>query len=86
MTDESDNKMAKLAARLAQPPETWVDVIMVAFISDPYFYGCCACLAIVLLAAVALWATITLLRQMDREDKQRQRQRDASEEDSKKRK
>ncbi|ETO62774.1 hypothetical protein F444_19379 [Phytophthora nicotianae P1976] len=45
-----DDALAKLRARMAQPPKDWVDVVMVAVLKDPMFYGVLG-LSIFLIAA-----------------------------------
>ncbi|KAL3674730.1 hypothetical protein V7S43_000662 [Phytophthora oleae] len=72
----SDDALAKLRARMAQPPKEWVDVVMVAVLKDPVFYGVLALSVFLVLAAMALVATKVLLDEISAEEKLKQRQQD----------
>ncbi|KAK1947404.1 hypothetical protein P3T76_001414 [Phytophthora citrophthora] len=71
-----DDALAKLRARMAQPPKDWVDVVMVAVLKDPVFYGVLALVVFLVLAAMALVATKVLLDEISAEEKLKQRQED----------
>jgi hypothetical protein len=62
---------SKLAARLARPPETWVDAVMVAVLTEPYFYGSLAAGVFLALAVVALVATRVLIAEIDRDERRK---------------
>ncbi|KAG1711527.1 hypothetical protein DVH05_008779 [Phytophthora capsici] len=72
----SDDALAKLRARMAQPPKDWVDVVMVAVIKDPVFYGVLVLVIFLVLAAMALVATKVLLDEISVEEKLKQQQQD----------
>ncbi|KAH7488632.1 hypothetical protein KRP22_008731 [Phytophthora ramorum] len=73
MANEDDG-LAKLRARMAQPPKDWVDVVMVAVLKDPVFYGVLGLGFFLVLAIMALVATKVLLDQIAAEEKQKERQ------------
>ena len=56
-----------MAERLAEPPATWMDAVIVAVLQDPAFYGAVFVAVFIGLALVALWATSVLLRAIDAE-------------------
>lgn len=64
----------KLQERLARPPETWVDVVMIAILTDPYFYGAVALGVFSVLAIAALVATKVLLTEIAKDEKRKQKQ------------
>ncbi|TMW55842.1 hypothetical protein Poli38472_008490 [Pythium oligandrum] len=66
--------MSRLQERMARPPESWVDVVMIAIIEDPLFYGILALVVFTVLALVALWATKSMLDSIAQEEKQRKKQ------------
>ncbi|KAG7388912.1 hypothetical protein PHYPSEUDO_011559 [Phytophthora pseudosyringae] len=68
--------LAKLRARMAQPPKDWVDVVMVAVLKDPMFYGVLGLGVFLALAVMALFATKVLLDQIAAEEKLKERQED----------
>ncbi|ETI33988.1 hypothetical protein F441_19245 [Phytophthora nicotianae CJ01A1] len=70
-----DDALAKLRARMAQPPKDWVDVVMVAVLKDPMFYGVLGLSIFLVLAIIALFATKVLLDQIAAEDKLKERQK-----------
>nr|KAE8949364.1 hypothetical protein PF009_g1094 [Phytophthora fragariae] len=75
----SDDALAKLRARMAQPPKDWVDVVMVAVLKDPVFYGVLALGVFLVLGAMALFATKVLLDQIAAEERLKQRKKDKKE-------
>lgn len=68
MTSEADT-LAKLRARMAQSPKSWVDVVMVAVLKDPVFFVLLLVGVFGALAIMALLATKTLLDQITAEEK-----------------
>ncbi|RLN64447.1 hypothetical protein BBJ29_005243 [Phytophthora kernoviae] len=69
----ADDALIKLKARMAQPPKDWVDVVMVAVLKDPVFYGTLAVGVFFVLAIIALIATKVLLDQIAADEKQKQK-------------
>jgi hypothetical protein len=69
-----DDALAKLRARMAQPPKDWVDVVMVAVLKDPVFYGALGLGVFLVLAGMALFATKVLLDEISAEEKRKQTQ------------
>lgn len=70
---------SKLQQRLARPPETWVDAVMIAVLTDPYFYGALAAGVFLVLAVVALIATRVLIAEIDRDERRKARERQKEE-------
>lgn len=62
---------SKLAEMLARPPSNWVDVVMIAVIKDPQYYGAFAVVGVLILALIALWATRQLINSIDKEERRR---------------
>ncbi|KAF1776236.1 hypothetical protein JG687_00000153 [Phytophthora cactorum] len=75
-----DDALAKLRARMAQPPKDWVDVVMVAVLKDPLFYGALSLGIFLVLAIIALFATKVLLDQIEAEEKLKERQKNKKQE------
>lgn len=71
-----DDALARLKARMAQPPQDWVDVVMVAVLKDPLFYGTVAAGVFVVLALLALVATKMLLDQIAADERRKSNKRD----------
>ncbi|CAI5744251.1 unnamed protein product [Peronospora destructor] len=69
-----DDVVAKLRARMAQPPKDWVDVVMVKVLKDPVYYGVLGFSVFFALATMALFATKILLNQIAIKEKQKKRQ------------
>lgn len=80
----SDDALAKLRARMAQPPKDWVDVVMVAVLKDPAFYGMLALGVFLVLGAMALFATKVLLDEIAAEEKLKRRQQQEKKDKKKK--
>ncbi|RLN49771.1 hypothetical protein BBJ28_00014630 [Nothophytophthora sp. Chile5] len=59
---------------MAQPPKDWVDVVMIALLKDPVFYGAVALAVFFVLAIVALFATKVLLDQIAADEKRQARE------------
>ncbi|RLN48880.1 hypothetical protein BBJ28_00020957 [Nothophytophthora sp. Chile5] len=74
MADVDASGLSKLQERMAQPPKDWVDVVMVALLKEPVFYGSVALAVFFVLAIVALFTTKVLLDQIAADDKRQARE------------
>ncbi|CAH0475593.1 unnamed protein product [Peronospora belbahrii] len=68
-----DHALAKLRARMAEPPKDWTDALTIKILKDPIYYGMLSVGIFFVLALIALFATKKLLDQIAMEEKQKQR-------------
>lgn len=77
---DANDANRKLQERLARPPESWVDIVMVALIGDPAFYGVLACITVCILAVIALLAAKVLLDQIEEDEAKEQKRKEREQE------